>query len=108
LTDKANKKHYHELSRYERCLADGLAGAMSNKQARTTGYPYDVKSFEQYKTIFRDLTLALYGIDGIETHLNTDKPLRQSVRNPCLAMAALDPLSLVPLPTPQSQASNQR
>ena len=98
MTDKTNKFFFNQLNRYEQCLANGFSGAMGNRLAGTIKYPYDQASFERHSAIFRDFTLALYGIHGIEAQISATAPLIKEVRNLCLAIAGNDPLSLLPTP----------
>ena len=91
MTDKTNKFFYQQLTPYEQCLANRFSGTIANQQAETVGYPYNQASFEQYSAIFRDFTLALKGIQGIENHIDTADSLRKEVRNPCLAAHATVP-----------------
>ena len=91
MTDKTNTFFYQQLNPYEQCVANRFSVTIASQQEKTVGYPYDQASFMQYSATFRDFTLALKGIQGIENHIDTADSLRKEVRTPCLAVYATVP-----------------
>jgi len=95
MSDKSNKSFYHQLNKFEQCLANRYSGAMANQHAQTTGYPYNQATFELHSQAFRDITLAMYGMHTIEDRIKASPSLVKGVRMPCLTILDNDPMSLL-------------
>jgi hypothetical protein len=108
MSEKNNKKHYTTLNNYEKCLVNGFAQATAAQQTRTMGYPSNPHNAEEYMRAFRDFSLALSGIKGIDDHIKKKPLLDHAVRSPCLGLAQNEPLNLVAPQTPPAKSSVQR
>lgn len=64
MTDYVRNRYYQELSPYERCVIDVLAGKMLIEGKRTTGYP-ELENHLQAFTNLRDVLLAVGGMRSI-------------------------------------------